>query len=237
MSASATTGEGDPEPGTLGGSRPRLARLRGLWLRFEHLVREVGKFGVVGGSTFVLDTIVYNLVLQSVGGFWAKIISTGVSASAAFLGNRYWTWRDRPRAALHREYLLYFVFNAVGLGIAEGCWWLSHYGLGHFWPAAFHTRLADNISTQVVGTAMGTLFRFWGYRRFVFPMGSSSSGPAAPTTPGAEPVKPAVTHEPARPAVAHGSTVPRGPAGANGSVTRPNAVETSMPARTGDAPA
>jgi putative flippase GtrA len=28
--------------------------------------------------------------------------------------------------------------------------------------------LADNVSANVVGTILGTLFRFWAYRRWVF---------------------------------------------------------------------
>lgn len=160
MSAEASTQENDP---------PRQGPLRTLWGRFEHLIRELGKFGVVGGTSFIVDTVVFNLALSAVGSLWAKVISTCVSATLAFLGNRYWTWRDRPRSALHREYTLYFAFNVVGLFIGLACLWASHYGLGHFWPDVFHTRLADNLSAQIVGTAAGTLFRFWTYRRFVFP--------------------------------------------------------------------
>ena len=48
------------------------------------------------------------------------------------------------------------------------CLALSHYGLGAIWPAVFQTRLADNIASYIVGTGLGTLFRFWSYRRFVF---------------------------------------------------------------------
>jgi ABC-type phosphate transport system auxiliary subunit len=55
----------------------------------------------------------------------------------------------------------------VGLAIGLACLAISHYGLGHFWPA-LQSQLADNISGQLVGTALGTLFRFWSYRRFVF---------------------------------------------------------------------
>ena len=44
----------------------------------------------------------------------------------------------------------------------------SRYGLGSIWPDVFRTPLADNIASYVVGTALGTLFRFWSYRRFVF---------------------------------------------------------------------
>ena len=30
------------------------------------------------------------------------------------------------------------------------------------------SRLADNISANVVGLALGTVFRYWSYKRFVF---------------------------------------------------------------------
>ncbi len=39
--------------------------------------------------------------------------------------------------------------------------YISHYGLG------FTSTLADNVAT-VVGIGLGTLFRFWTYRKFVF---------------------------------------------------------------------
>jgi hypothetical protein len=32
----------------------------------------------------------------------------------------------------------------------------------------FTGRIADNVAKNLVGTAFGTLFRFWSYRRFVF---------------------------------------------------------------------
>ena len=45
--------------------------------------------------------------------------------------------------------------------ISTLCLVLSHYGLG------LTSRLADNIAT-IIGIGLGTLFRFWTYRRFVF---------------------------------------------------------------------
>jgi putative flippase GtrA len=149
------------------------ALLRALWHRFGHLVREMGKFGTVGAITYVVDTLIFNLCLSPFGSFWAKAASTTVAATLAFIGNRFWTWRDRERSGLHREYLLYFTFNVIGLAIALACLWLSHDLLGQFWPEIFRTRLADNVSAQLVGTALGTLFRFWAYRRYVFTQVSS----------------------------------------------------------------
>lgn len=42
------------------------------------------------------------------------------------------------------------------------CLWVSHYVLG------YTSLLADNISSNVIGLALGTVFRFWLYREWVF---------------------------------------------------------------------
>jgi putative flippase GtrA len=147
--------------------------LGALWERFGHLVHEVGKFGVVGIVSFVVDVTVSNLLLRPVGPFLAATSSMTVAATVAFMGNRFWTWRDRERSGLHREYLLYFAFNLVGLLIGLACVWLSWSLLGHYWPGVFRTRAAYNVAKNLVGMALGTLFRFWSYRRFVFPVRTS----------------------------------------------------------------
>jgi hypothetical protein len=64
---------------------------------------------------------------------------------------------------VRKEYSLFFLLNAIGLLIALTCLGVSHYLLG------FTSTLADNIAANVVGLALGTTFRFWSYRRFVFP--------------------------------------------------------------------
>jgi putative flippase GtrA len=146
---------------------PRL--IRALHDRFARLFNELGKFGVVGGACYVVDVAVFNvaLVVWKIHWFPALVTSTVVAATLAFIGNRYWTWRDRERTALHREYGLYFGFNLVGLLISAGVLWLSHDVLGHVWPA-LQTPLADNVSGKIIGVGLASMFRFWAYRRFVF---------------------------------------------------------------------
>ena len=61
-----------------------------------------------------------------------------------WLGNRYWTFRHRGRTSFHREYLLFFVLNGVGMLIAVACLWFSHYALG------LTSAVADNISATTV---------------------------------------------------------------------------------------
>lgn len=142
--------------------------VRQLYARFRHIVHELGKFGTVGIIAYVVDTVLYGLMLTAdVETLFAKTMATVVSATVAFVGNRFWTWRHRQRSGLTREYLLYFGFNAAGLGIALAVLGISHYGLGSVWPI-FATDLADIIAAQFVGNAFATVFRFWAYRRFVF---------------------------------------------------------------------
>jgi putative flippase GtrA len=151
--------------------------LRALYGRVEHLVQEAAKFGVVGLAALVVDVGLFNL-LRYAGGegpmydrpLTAKIVSVSVATTVAYFGNRYWTFRDRRRTSFGREYVLFFVLNGVGLLISVGCLWLSHYALG------LHSALADNISANVVGLALGTLFRFWSYRRWVFPADAEAAG-------------------------------------------------------------
>jgi putative flippase GtrA len=132
------------------------------------LLRELSKFGTVGAIAFTIDLAIFNVLLQSgVETLVAKTISTVIATTVAFAGNRFWTWRHRAHSHMARQYTMFFVLNAIGLGIGLACLAISHYGLGQIWPA-LQTPLADNVSGQLIGTAMGTLFRFWSYRRFVF---------------------------------------------------------------------
>jgi len=137
--------------------------------RLRALVHELSKFGTVGGIAFAIDLVIFNVLLQAdMETLVAKTISTVIATTVAFVGNRFWTWRHRAHSHMARQYTMFFVFNAIGLGIGLSCLAISHYGLGQLSPV-FQTTLADNISGQFVGTAVGTLFRFWSYRRFVFP--------------------------------------------------------------------
>jgi putative flippase GtrA len=158
----------------------------GLRVKLRALVREVGKFGTVGGISFAIDLAIFNVLLHAgVETLAAKTISTVLATTVAFAGNRFWTWRDRAHKHMARQYTTFFVLNAIGLGIGLSCLAISHYGLGQIWPA-LRTPLADNISGQLVGTAIGTLFRFWSYRRFVFPAAAETRPehrPAGVTSP------------------------------------------------------
>jgi putative flippase GtrA len=141
---------------------------RGLIDNVGSLARELGKFGVVGGSCYLVDISIFNLLRVALGEpIVPKIVSTVIATTLAFLGNRFWTWRDRGRSGLTREYPLFFGVNLIGLGIGLACLSISHHWLSSYWPV-LTSNVADNISANVIGVGLATLFRFWAYRRFVF---------------------------------------------------------------------
>ena len=144
-----------------------MAEPGGLVETIAALFREIAKFGVVGLGSLVVDIGLFNYLAFGHGALHgkpitAKAISVAVATIAAYFGNRYWTFRHLGRTHIARELPLFFVLNAVAMGISLGCLWLSHYALG------MHSALADNISANVIGLGLGTLFRFWSYRRWVF---------------------------------------------------------------------
>jgi putative flippase GtrA len=139
-----------------------------LYEPFRTLIHEIAKFGIIGMISFVIDVGLFNLLLFGNGPFngkplTAKVLSVAVATTFAYFGNRFWTFRHRGRTNMGREYLLFFLLNGVAMLIAVGCLAFSHYVL------KLDSALADNISANVIGLVLGTLFRFWSYRKWVFP--------------------------------------------------------------------
>jgi len=138
--------------------------------------REIPIFLAVGGAGYITDIVAFNLLLGSMTPTVARIWAVVPAMVVTYLGNRYLTWSGEARNARRREVVLFIVFNAIGLGFSVACLWISHDLLG------LTSRLADNISANVVGLAAGTLFRFVTYRRFVFAVGGGRKDVGADAT-------------------------------------------------------
>jgi putative flippase GtrA len=152
------------------------------------LISQFARFGAVGVVGLGVDLVVFNVLRATLlspehlsdGPLLAKVISTSLAIIVNWLGNRYWTFRHQRRTHWLREAIEFVLVSIGGLLIAVGCLWFSHYVLN------FTSILADNIATNVVGLALGTIFRFAFYRFWVF----SPSREEALTEPATEP-KPA----------------------------------------------
>lgn len=140
----------------------RLATLRaGLRSSWRILLKEVAAFGAVGAVGFVIDVGLFNLFFHE-GQAVAKLISTSVATVATYLGNRYFSFSHRARSGVGRETSIFFGINMLVLGFSIGVIALAEYPM-HFKHHVFAMNVAN-----IVSIAMGTGFRFWAYKRFVF---------------------------------------------------------------------
>lgn len=145
--------------------------------RFHGVVSEVAKFGAVGLVNTILDYAVLNLLL-SIGPLKAKVASTIVATTASYVMNRQWTFNNRDRAGVRREYVLFFALNLAGLAIQLAVLGVAKYGLGFTEHGGGDDRLALNLF-NAIGIAVAMVFRFWAYRTFVFKTEVPASAPAA----------------------------------------------------------
>ena len=137
--------------------------------RLRRAIPEVSKFLTVGAVAYIVDVGLFNLLRFAGEGavlaekpITAKAISTVAAILVAYFGNKTWTYGDREGHHVSKEILLFFVINGVAMVLSLGCLAISHYALGLDSP------LADNISANIIGIGLGTIFRFYCYRRFVF---------------------------------------------------------------------
>jgi len=161
-----TTAEETASPATtLASARGLKAKLKSPDFRkwFVELVR----FVIVGGASFVIDLGLFNLLVYGPGHplgskpLTAKVISVVIATLASWIGNRHWTFSAKRTGQKGRELLIYGVLNAVGALIPVGTLALSRYSMHLAGP------LEDNAAT-VIGIAIATIVRYFGYKLWVF---------------------------------------------------------------------
>lgn len=140
-----------------------MPMLKSLRKRVADLTPELAKFGVVGliGAIIDLGGADYLHVHLGVGPMVSKGLSITAATVVTYLGSRFWTFRHRVNQALLREGLLFVALNVVGLAIAEVVIAVTTYGLD------LRSELAYN-AASVAGTGLGTIFRYFSYKKWVF---------------------------------------------------------------------
>lgn len=140
-----------------------VQRLAELYRRFRHVIHEGAKFLIVGAVGIGVTNLVFIPLHETLGlgPLTSVTIATIVATIVTFLGNRYWSFRHREGAGTAREGVTFFVLNGVGLLIQYAVLGFSNYALG------LTTKL-ENVIAVNLGIGIGTLFRFWSYRKWVW---------------------------------------------------------------------
>ena len=150
--------------------------IRDTYARYAVRIHEIAKFGVVGGIGFLVQLGVTDGAHFGVGigALTSIIIGYVVATVVTFLGNRHWAFKHRQGKGLQHETLLFILLNCVGLGIQEAVVAIVHYGLHMTDPLSYNV-------ANVVGIGLGTLFRLWSYRKWVFLEVNEEPAEVAPT--------------------------------------------------------
>jgi putative flippase GtrA len=135
---------------------------------------ELIKFAIVGGTTFVIDSVIFytlKLTILEPKPVTAKVIAGIVAVIASYVLNREWSFRDRGGRERHHEALLFFAFSGVGVLLSMAPLWVSSYVFQLRVPTVSLTveNIADFISAYIIGNLLQMAFRFWAFRRWVFP--------------------------------------------------------------------
>jgi putative flippase GtrA len=135
---------------------------------------ELIKFAIVGATTFVIDSAVFytlKLTVLEPKPVTAKIIAGIVAVIASYILNREWSFQNRGGRERHHEALMFFAFSGVGVLLSMAPLWFSSYVLQLRVPDVSLTQenIADFVSAYIIGNLLQMVFRFWAFRRWVFP--------------------------------------------------------------------
>ncbi len=151
-----------------------LARLpkpvRALLVKHKELL----KFAVVGGVCFVV-TVAVNYTLKftvlNENPVTAQAIAVIIATIVSYVLNREWSFRTRGGRERHHEAALFFLISGVGVGLNSAPLWISRYALQLEEPhvSRLVQEVADFASGSIIGMLLAMFFRFWAFKRWVFP--------------------------------------------------------------------
>lgn len=136
--------------------------------------REMVKFAVVGGIAYLVDISLFALLKTTIlepKPVTAKIVAVVVATVVSYVLNREWSFRTRGGRERSLEASLFFLICGIGLVINATPLWVSRYVFNLQEPevSLLVQEIADFASANLIGTLLAMIFRWWAFRKYVFP--------------------------------------------------------------------
>ncbi|MBF6212908.1 GtrA family protein [Nocardia puris] len=165
----------------LSSRRPVFARVTAVF-GDEARRRELVRFAFVGAAAFTVDTVIFVALKTTVleaRPVTAKAIAVLCAITLSYLLNKQWSFRARGGRRTHHEAALFFLVSFLGIAVNTAPLWVSRYVLHLELPHVSRTtqEIADFVSAQLIGTALGMVFRFWAFVTVVFPQRRDQRAP------------------------------------------------------------
>ncbi|WP_018682381.1 GtrA family protein [Actinokineospora enzanensis] len=171
-----------------------MAMVESLLARFPERVRvqlikhrELLKFAVVGGICFVVTNAVnyaLKLTVLNRNPVTALAIAVIIATIVSYILNREWSFRDRGGRERQHEAALFFLISGIGVGLNALPLYVSRYFLHLQVPnvTLLTQEIADFGFGIILGTLVAMVFRWWAFKRYVFPQAGARVRRLRPVT-------------------------------------------------------
>jgi len=136
--------------------------------------REMLRFAVVGGVCFVVTLVVnyaLKLTVLNAQPVTAQAVAVIIATIVSYVLNREWSFHTRGGRERSHEAALFFLISGIGVGLNSAPLWVSRYMLHLTVPnvTLITQEVADFASGMIIGTLVAMVFRWWAFKKWVFP--------------------------------------------------------------------
>ncbi|MCE7006025.1 GtrA family protein [Kibdelosporangium philippinense] len=136
--------------------------------------RELLRFAVVGGICFIATNVVnYTLKLTILNAHPVTALSVAVIIATilSYILNREWSFHTRGGRERHHEAALFFLISGIGVALNSTPLFISRYFFDLMVPnvSLVTQEVADFFSGMILGTLLAMAFRWWAFKKWVFP--------------------------------------------------------------------
>ncbi|MFV0527415.1 MAG: GtrA family protein [Lachnospiraceae bacterium] len=103
--------------------------------KYEALIKQVLRFGVVGGMAFLIDYVTLFLLTEFVGINYliSGAISFVLSVIFSYILSVRWVYQTNRKMNKRLEFIVFVILSLIGLGINQAIMWLGVDKMGYYY--------------------------------------------------------------------------------------------------------